>query len=312
MLDFIERLADATGLPVGIKSAVGEMDFWPSSRAQIDTTGARPDFITDRRRRGRHRRRAAGVQPTTSRCPSSSASPRCTGVFAERGDLHENVVFIGSGKLGFPAQSLLALGLGCDLINVAREAMLSIGCIQAQQCHTGHCPTGIATQSAGWSAASTPPPKSARLANYLIALRKELLRSRTRAARSTRRSSARPHVDIVDGPQPPLGPRRVRLRPGLGPADAHFGPKDRPVLCGNSIHQDRRFIRRYLPAFDARLHYRMIDVSTIKELGRRWYPTELAAQPAKAESHRALDDIRESIAELRYYRAHLFKQITPA
>lgn len=94
--------------------------------------------------------------------------------------------------------------------------------------------------------------------------------------------------------------------------DAHFGPKDRPVLCGNSIHQDRRFIRRYLPAFDARLHYRMIDVSTIKELGRRWYPTELAAQPAKAESHRALDDIRESIAELRYYRAHLFKQITPA
>lgn len=89
--------------------------------------------------------------------------------------------------------------------------------------------------------------------------------------------------------------------------DAHFGPKDRPVLCGNSIHQDRRFIRRYLPAFDARLHYRMIDVSTIKELGRRWYPTELAAQPPKAESHRALDDIRESIAELRYYRERVFK-----
>ncbi|MBK9033301.1 MAG: oligoribonuclease [Myxococcales bacterium] len=89
--------------------------------------------------------------------------------------------------------------------------------------------------------------------------------------------------------------------------DAHFGPKDRPVLCGNSIHQDRRFIRRYLPAFDARLHYRMIDVSTVKELGRRWFPTALAAQPPKVESHRALGDIRESIAELRYYRANLFK-----
>jgi oligoribonuclease len=81
--------------------------------------------------------------------------------------------------------------------------------------------------------------------------------------------------------------------------DAHFPAKDRPVLCGNSIHQDRRFIRRYLPAFDVRLHYRMIDVSTVKELGRRWYPAALAAQPPKTERHRALDDIRESIAELR-------------
>lgn len=89
--------------------------------------------------------------------------------------------------------------------------------------------------------------------------------------------------------------------------DAHFPAKDRPVLCGNSIHQDRRFIRRYLPAFDARLHYRMIDVSTVKELGRRWYPAAMATQPAKAESHRALEDIRESIAELRWYKAQLFR-----
>lgn len=88
--------------------------------------------------------------------------------------------------------------------------------------------------------------------------------------------------------------------------DAHFGARDRPVLCGNSIHQDRRFIRRYMPALDARLHYRMVDVSTIKELGRRWYPAEVAVMPAKNESHRALDDIRESIAELRWYRERLF------
>jgi len=94
--------------------------------------------------------------------------------------------------------------------------------------------------------------------------------------------------------------------------DAHFGARDRPVLCGNSIHQDRRFIRRYLPAFDARLHYRMIDVSTVKELARRWYPVELTQQPPKHESHRALDDIQESIAELRFYRASLFKPVTPA
>ena len=87
---------------------------------------------------------------------------------------------------------------------------------------------------------------------------------------------------------------------------AHVGSKERPVLAGNSIHQDRRFIRRYMPTLDARLHYRMVDVSTIKELARRWYPQIIAKQPQKNDSHRALDDIRESIDELRYYRANVF------
>ncbi len=77
-------------------------------------------------------------------------------------------------------------------------------------------------------------------------------------------------------------------------------------LCGNSIWQDRRFIARYMPKLDAFLHYRMIDVSTVKELTRRWYPD--AAPPAKGESHRALDDIRESIAELKFYRGAVFKK----
>ena len=87
---------------------------------------------------------------------------------------------------------------------------------------------------------------------------------------------------------------------------AHVGAKDRPVLAGNSIHQDRRFIRRYMPALDARLHYRMVDVSTVKELARRWFPQITAKQPQKNETHRALDDIRESIDELRFYRSHVF------
>jgi oligoribonuclease len=77
-------------------------------------------------------------------------------------------------------------------------------------------------------------------------------------------------------------------------------------LTGNSIHQDRRFLNKYMPALDAHLHYRMVDVSTIKELARRWYPEVLARMPSKKESHRALDDIRESIEELRYYRRTLF------
>jgi oligoribonuclease len=88
--------------------------------------------------------------------------------------------------------------------------------------------------------------------------------------------------------------------------NAHVSTKDRPVLAGNSIHQDRRFIRRYMPQLEKRLHYRMVDVSTVKELARRWYPQAAAKQPPKKDTHRALDDIRESIEELRFYRAQVF------
>lgn len=81
-------------------------------------------------------------------------------------------------------------------------------------------------------------------------------------------------------------------------------PKGKSPLCGNSIGHDRRFLRRYMPDVDAWLHYRVIDVSTIKELAKRWYPD--AHPPGKKGNHLALDDIRESIEELRWYRANLF------
>jgi oligoribonuclease len=77
-------------------------------------------------------------------------------------------------------------------------------------------------------------------------------------------------------------------------------------LCGNSIGVDRRFLDRYMRELDGYLHYRSIDVSSLKELCRRWYPAIYRKRPGKAETHRALDDIRESIEELRYYREHLF------
>jgi len=76
-------------------------------------------------------------------------------------------------------------------------------------------------------------------------------------------------------------------------------------LCGNSIHQDRRFLSRYMPSIDNYLHYRNIDVSTVKELVRRWYPSGPKA-PEKKHVHLALDDIHESIEELRFYRRHFF------
>jgi oligoribonuclease len=89
----------------------------------------------------------------------------------------------------------------------------------------------------------------------------------------------------------------------------HVSAKDRPVLAGNSIHQDRRFVRRYMPVLDQRLHYRMVDVSTVKELARRWFPAVVGKQKQKKETHRALDDIRESIEELRFYREHVFAPV---
>ncbi|MFP5322017.1 MAG: oligoribonuclease [Acidimicrobiia bacterium] len=84
-------------------------------------------------------------------------------------------------------------------------------------------------------------------------------------------------------------------------------PEARTVpLCGNSIGTDRRFLARHLPEIEAHLHYRSVDVSTIKELAKRWMPELLVDAPVKAGSHRALDDIRESIEELRFYRRALF------
>jgi oligoribonuclease len=77
-------------------------------------------------------------------------------------------------------------------------------------------------------------------------------------------------------------------------------------LCGNSIGTDRRFLVKYLREIEEYLHYRSVDVSTLKELARRWYPEVLADQERKATAHRALDDIRESITELRFYRERLF------
>ncbi|HEY4116561.1 MAG TPA: oligoribonuclease [Byssovorax sp.] len=101
-------------------------------------------------------------------------------------------------------------------------------------------------------------------------------------------------------------------------ADAHeqtfaflekHGAKGVSPLCGNSVWKDRAFLEIYMPKIVSFLHYRLVDVSTIKELVRRWYPAGFHA-PKKKEAHRALDDILESIDELRHYRAHVFARPT--
>lgn len=91
----------------------------------------------------------------------------------------------------------------------------------------------------------------------------------------------------------------------LGFLGEHTTKKKAP-LAGNSIHQDRRFVALYLPEVEDWLHYRNIDVSTIKELASRWYPKQYGGRPTKKGSHRAMDDLLESIDELKYYRKTVF------
>lgn len=174
MLDFVERLADVTGgIPIGIKSAVGEMDFWQSLAKLMERGDRGVDYIAIDGGEG-----GTGAAPLTfSDHVSLPFKIGFTRVFREfaKSDLHEKIVFIGAGKLGFPQEALLATAMGADMVYIAREAMLAIGCIQAQICHTGKCPTGVATQNKWLMRGLDPTDKGARLANYVTTLRKEIL-----------------------------------------------------------------------------------------------------------------------------------------
>jgi len=163
LLDFVEQLAELSGVPVGIKSAVGQMDFWDQLIKQmVADNGRAVDFISIDGGEG-----GTGAAPLTFSdhvsLPFKIGFSRVFKKFAAAG-IADRVVWMGSGKLGFPQESLLAMAMGCDMISVGREAMLAIGCIQAQECHTGHCPTGVATQSKWLMRGLDPTDKSARLA----------------------------------------------------------------------------------------------------------------------------------------------------
>ncbi len=173
LLDFAEAIADRTGLPVGIKSAVGDLEFWQRLASLMARGDRGLDFITIDGSEG-----GTGAGPLVFSdhvaLPFKMGFSRVHRVFVEAG-ARDRVLFAGSGKLGFPETALFAFALGCDVINVGREAMLAIGCIQAQRCHTNRCPTGVATQNAWLMHGLDPTLKAARLANYVVTLRKELL-----------------------------------------------------------------------------------------------------------------------------------------
>jgi glutamate synthase domain-containing protein 2 len=227
LIEFIETIARETGLPVGIKSAVGESGFWERLAKRMALTGGGPDFVTIDGGEG-----GTGAAPLSFAdhvaLPFKLGFARVYSTFARAG-LAEEVTFIGSGRLGFPDSALFAFALGCDMVSVGREAMLAIGCIQAQRCHTGRCPTGVATQSRWLMHGLDPELKSSCAANYLLALRAEIL--------ALARSCGVPHPAL-------LTPEHIEIvseRYGSAPLAEVFGYEPGwPVL---SAHRRRELER---------------------------------------------------------------------
>ncbi len=173
MVAFIEHIAAETGLPVGIKSAVGHMEFWKELAAEMRSSGRGPDWITIDGGEG-----GTGAAPLTFAdhvsLPFKVGFTRVYRTFLDE-KMADRVVWIGSGKLGFPDRAIVAMAMGADMINIAREAMLSIGCIQAQKCDTDHCPAGVATQNPYLAKGLLPQVQSLRFARFCQSLRNEIL-----------------------------------------------------------------------------------------------------------------------------------------
>lgn len=173
MIDFIEKVAEKTGLPVGIKSAIGKLDFWKELAHRMKERNQGPDFIAIDGGEG-----GTGAAPLAFAdhvsLPFKIGFSRVYKIFHDVG-ITQDIVWIGSGKLGFPDRAIVAFAMGCDMVQVAREAMIAIGCIQAQKCHTGHCPAGVATHSKWFQRGLDVEDKSKRFARYVKSFRKELL-----------------------------------------------------------------------------------------------------------------------------------------
>ncbi len=220
MLDFVELVASETGLPVGIKSAVGNMDFWDALVSQMADHQRGVDYVN-----------IDGGEGGTGAAPmifaDSVAYPFRVGFahvyrrFARAG-LADDVTFVGAGKLGIPDNAVVAFALGADLVSVGREAMLAIGCIQAQKCHTDHCPVGVATQNPRYTRGLDPTLKSVRLANYVKTLRRDLLKVSEAVGVVHPALITADDVDLLDGIH---GSRSVREVYGYDEGWGQVGPE---------------------------------------------------------------------------------------
>lgn len=219
MLDFVELVATETGLPVGIKSAVGNLEFWDHLVELMADRQRGVDFVN-----------VDGGEGGTGAAPmifaDSVAYPFRIGFtevyrrFAAAG-LADDVTFVGGGKLGIPENAVVAFALGVDMVAVGREAMLSIGCIQAQKCHTDHCPVGIATQNPRYVRGLDPTLKSERLANYVRTLRRDLLKVSEAIGVVHPGLISADDVDLLDGL---VSARSVRETYGYQPGWGAVGP----------------------------------------------------------------------------------------
>ena len=251
MLDFVETVAEATGLPVGIKSAVGNMEFWDDLVQLMAADSRGVDFVNIDGGEG-----GTGAAPMVF--ADSVAYPFRLGFaevyrrFATAG-LADDVTFVGAGKLGIPDNAIVAFALGVDMVSVGREAMLAVGCIQAQKCHTDHCPVGIATQNPRYTRGLDPTLKSVRLANYVRTLRRDLLKVSEAVGVVHPALITADDVDVVEGDAPdPDGSRRLRLRARVGSRGTRAAPGDRrpdgATGHGNPTTADLRALRNRGPA----------------------------------------------------------------
>jgi glutamate synthase domain-containing protein 2 len=227
LIDFAEMLAAETGLPVGIKSAVGEVHFWERLADLMASDRDRGlDFVVIDGGEG-----GTGAAPLAFSdhvaLPFKVGFARAYREFAQR-RISDGIVFVGSGKLGFPQHALLAMALGCDAVNVGREAMLSIGCIQAQRCHTGRCPTGVATQSVWRSHGLDPADKAVRCANYLTTLRHEILQLARAVGHTHPAFVTGDDLDILDDA---FGARSARATFGYEPRWGRPGTEDLDAIA---------------------------------------------------------------------------------
>lgn len=239
MLDFVERIADETGLPVGIKSAVGDVDFWDDLAAAMVDGERGVDFITIDGGEG-----GTGAAPLVFSdavaLPYRLAFTRVYGAFARAG-ITDRVTFIGSGKLGLPENALVAFALGADMVSVAREAMLAIGCIQAQKCHTDACPTGVATQNPWLVRGLDPALKANRLYNYLRTLRRDLLKVSEACGVWHPGLLTVDDVELLDGHRSstPLG-EIYGYEPGWGRLDEANATAITEIMSGSAPHGETR------------------------------------------------------------------------
>ncbi|AFM15968.1 glutamate synthase family protein [Mycolicibacterium chubuense NBB4] len=241
LLDWVEMLAAETGLPVGIKAAVGDLEFWCDLADLMSRTGRGVDFVTIDGGEG-----GTGAAPLiftdTVSLPFQLGFCQVYRTFAERG-LHEQVTFIGGGKLGLPDNAVMAFALGCDMVNIAREAMLAIGCVQAQKCHTDTCPTGVATQKAWLARGLVPDVKAERVANYIATLRRDLVKVAEACGVEHPGLIGTDSIDILDG--------RTRSTPlhevyGYQPGMGLPSPTDREAIVG--LMTDDRHVRSAPPS----------------------------------------------------------------